>query len=133
MHSYIIYTDGAYSSSRDKGGVAFIIVEDNKEIFSYSKMFKSSTNQRMEQLAAIIALESIKEPSDVTIVSDSQYVVSTYNKNWKRKANVDLWDRFDKAISKHNSVKFEWTKGHAGNEFNNKCDKLAYNASQELG
>ena len=82
-------------------------------------------------LACIVALESIQEPSDVVLVSDSQYVVKTYTDNWKRKKNNDLWDRFDKAIKRHKSVNFEWTKGHANNEINNRCDRLAVEASQK--
>lgn len=132
MHSYRIYTDGAYSAARNQGGIAFIITEDGKKVTSYSKGFKNSTNQRMEQLAAIVALESIVEPSEVVIISDSQYVVSTYTKNWKRKANTDLWKRFDEAIAKHEKVTFEWVKGHASDEFNNQCDVLAYNASTAI-
>ena len=132
MHKYTVYTDGAYSAARNQGGIGFVIIEDDVIIAKYSKMYKNSTNQRMEQMAAIVALESIVEPSEVTIVSDSQYVVCTYTKNWKRKANVDLWDRFDKAIAKHAKVGFEWCKGHADNQFNKICDELAQSASKEL-
>ena len=78
----------------------------------------------MEQLAVAIALESIKESSDIEIYSDSAYVVNTYEQNWKRKANLDLWNRIDKAKEKHN-VQFIHIKGHAGNQYNELCDKLA--------
>lgn len=132
MHNYVIYTDGAYSSAREQGGIGFVILENDVEVIRYSKMYKKSTNQRMEQLAAIVALESIIEPSTVTIVTDSMYLVGTYTKNWKRKANVDLWERFDAAIAKHIKVEFEWCKGHASNPFNQICDKLAQEASQLL-
>lgn len=132
MSSYICYTDGAYSGTRNQGGIGFIILKDGKEVARYSKMYKNTTNQRMEQMAAIVALESIKTPSEVTIISDSQYVVSTYTKNWKRKANLDLWKRFDKAIAFHTKVEFLWVKGHDKDEYNNIADKLASNASQEV-
>lgn len=129
---YIIYTDGAYSPSRNAGGIGFLVLDkDNKEIAKFAKKYRNTTNQRMEQLAAIVALESIKKPSTITIVSDSAYVVNTYTKNWKRKANLDLWERFDKAIGKHESVTFEWTKGHADNEYNKIVDYLAQEASRE--
>lgn len=128
---YKIFTDGAYSFTRDQGGIAFVITQEDKNIFEYSKTYKTTTNNRMEMLACIVALESIQEPSDVVLVSDSQYVVKTYTDNWKRKKNNDLWDRFDKAIKRHKSVNFEWTKGHANNEINNRCDRLAVEASQK--
>ena len=95
-------------------------------------MYKNTTNQRMEQMAAIVALESITTPSEVTIISDSQYVVCTYTKNWKRKANLDLWKRFDAAIAFHTKVNFSWTKGHAEDQYNKICDKLAQEASKTI-
>lgn len=132
MSTYRVYTDGAYSSARNQGGIGFVILKDDKEVARYSKMYKNSTNQRMEQMAAIVALESITTPSEVTIVSDSQYVVCTYTKNWKRKANLDLWKRFDAAIAFHTKVEFLWVKGHDKDEYNNIADKLASNASREV-
>lgn len=132
MNKYLIYTDGAYSNTRNQGGIGFIILKDDKEVARYSRMYKNTTNQRMEQMAAIVALESIATPSEVTIVSDSQYVVCTYTKNWKRKANLDLWKRFDAAIAFHTKVEFLWVKGHDKDEYNNIADKLASNASHEV-
>lgn len=132
MSKYVVFTDGAYSSARNQGGIGFVILKDDKEVARYSKMYKNSTNQRMEQMAAIVALESITTPSEVTIVSDSQYVVCTYTKNWKRKANLDLWKRFDAAIAFHTKVGFLWVKGHDKDEYNNIADKLASNASKEV-
>lgn len=130
MNHYIIYTDGAYSSNLNQGGIGFVILKNGQEVAKYSKTYRNTTNQRMEQMAAIVALESIKVPSEITIISDSQYVVCTYTKNWKRKANLDLWKRFDKAISFHTKVTFEWVKGHADNCHNQMCDNLAQTASQ---
>lgn len=132
MSTYKVYTDGAYSSARNQGGIGFVILKDDKEVARYAKMYKNTTSQRMEQMAAIVALESIVTPSEVTIVSDSQYVVCTYTKNWKRKANLDLWKRFDAAIKFHAKVEFLWVKGHDKDEYNNIADKLASNASQEV-
>lgn len=132
MSTYRVYTDGAYSSARNQGGIGFVILKDGKEVARYSKMYKNSTNQRMEQMAAIVALESISTPSEVTIISDSQYVICTYTKNWKRKANLDLWKRFDAAIAFHTKVEFLWVRGHDKDEYNNIADKLASNASQEV-
>ena len=132
MSTYRVYTDGAYSSARNQGGIGFVILKDDKEVARYSKMYKNSTNQRMEQMAAIVALESITTPSEVTTVSDSQYVVCTYTKNWKRKTNLDLRKRFDAAIAFHTKVEFEWTKGHADDQYNKICDKLAQEASRTI-
>lgn len=132
-HSYRVYCDGAYSPARNQGGIGFVILEDDKKIFQYSKMYKNSTNQRMEQMAVIVALESIKEPSEITIVTDSMYIVGTLTKGWKRKANTDLWERLDKAVNRHKVVSVEWCKGHASDEHNKETDKLAYNASNEIG
>ena len=133
MRNYLIYSDGAYSPSTNKGGIGFVILRNNKEIFSYSKMFKNTTNQRMEVLAMCVALESLKYPSRVKIVTDSMYLVGTLTKGWRRKANLDLWSRLDDAIAKHENVEVEWCKGHAGSVYNEKADKLAYNASKEIG
>ena len=127
---YKVYTDGAYSAMRNQGAIAFIILKDDKVVCRFSKAINNTTNQRAEQLACIYALESIKTPSNITIYSDSAYVVNTYNAGWKRKANLDLWDRLDKAKDKHN-VTFIHVKGHSDNLYNNLCDFLATNESNE--
>ena len=124
MNKYKIYTDGAFSPLTKSGGIAFIIISNDKIVCEYFKKFTNTTSQRMEQLAVAIALESIKESSDIEIYSDSAYVVNTYEQNWKRKANLDLWNRIDKAKEKHN-VQFIHIKGHVGNQYNELCDKLA--------
>lgn len=129
---YKIYSDGAYSPTRDKGGCAFVVLKDDKKIFTFKKMFEHTTNQRMELMAVCIALESFKEPSTIEIYSDSAYLVNTINLNWARKANLDLWNRLDKAIAKHQSVKFNWVKGHASNMYNAEADKLAVEASEQI-
>lgn len=130
MSNYVVYTDGAYSAMRNQGAIAFIILKDDKVVCRFSKAINNTTNQRAEQLACIYALESIKTPSNITIYSDSAYVVNTYNAGWKRKANLDLWDRLDKAKDKHN-VTFVHVKGHSDNLYNNLCDFLATNESKE--
>ena len=131
MNDYIIYTDGAYSSSRDKGGIGIVILKDNKIILEYSKGYSNTTNNRMELTAIIIALSCIKNKvNSITVISDSQYCIGCISKGWKRKKNQDLWNKFDfiesKVIDKYCSeIKYEWTKGHTDNIYNNKCDKLA--------
>ena len=128
---YTIITDGAYSSMRNQGGVGIIILDqDGDEVLEYNKPFINTTNNQMEILACIIGMESISEPEDIIIVTDSQYVIGCATLGWKRKKNVELWERFDKAISFHKSVKFEWVKGHSDDPYNIRCDKLAVKASQ---
>lgn len=126
-----VYTDGAYSPSRDQGGCAFVVLKDGKQLFTFKKMFKKTTNQRMEMLAACIALESINVP-EIEIYSDSAYLVCTMNSGWAKKANLDLWDRLEKAVAKHTKVIFTWVKGHASNPFNSLADSLAVEASEQI-
>ena len=131
MNDYIIYTDGAYSPSRDKGGIGVVIVKDSKVVLEYSKGYSNTTNNRMELTAIIIGLSCIKNNIDsLKIISDSQYCIGCITKGWKRKKNQDLWKVFDyiqsQVLDKYcNEISYEWTKGHADNTYNNKCDKLA--------
>lgn len=131
-HNLVIFSDGAYSPSNNQGGIGFVVLKNDEVIFKFSKMFTNTTNQRMEVLAATIALESIKNTSNITIITDSMYVVGTLMKGWKRKKNLDLWNRIDKAIEKHSKVDFIWTKGHADNKYNQMVDELAFNASKQI-
>ena len=131
-----IYTDGAYSSSRDQGGVGIVFLIDGKLHKKYQRMFKHTTNNQMEMCAVIIALRSIKTNCDkIVIHSDSQYVIGCATKGWKRKKNVELWGQYDEAYKMASSycpdISFTWVHGHSGDEFNEMCDKLAVNASQE--
>lgn len=123
-----VYTDGAYSPTLNCGGIG-IVFENHGQ---YQKKYKRTTNQRMEVMAAIVALESIIHPTEVCIYSDSAYLVNTMSLGWKRKANLDLWERLDKAVSKHKKVEFSWVKGHNCNELNNLADKLAQQACRLL-
>lgn len=124
-----IYTDGAYSSSRNQGGCSFIILKNNKIIAKFNKAYKNTTNNRMEMLAIILSLESLKNIQPVTIYSDSMYVIGTATLNWKRKKNHDLWKRFDNIVNQFD-ITWKHVKGHSNNELNNLCDKLAVQASQ---
>lgn len=128
---YTIYTDGAYSFQKNTGGIGFVILNnDNKIVAQFAKSYKNTTNNRMEQMAVLQALNSIKVSSEITIYSDSAYVVNTYNEGWKskEKSNSDLWKELDKAISKHSSVKFVLVKGHCNVEYNEMADRLARGA-----
>ena len=132
-----IYTDGAAKGNPGPGGYGVVMMAGNyrKEL---SQGYRMTTNNRMELLAVIVALESLlQENSQVTIYSDSRYVVDAVEKKWvfgweskkflKRK-NPDLWIRFLKAYRRH-TVKFIWVAGHAGNPENERCDQLAVAAS----
>ena len=130
----VIYTDGASRGNPGPGGYGAILkwgpVE--KEL---SKGYRLTTNNRMELMAVIAALESLKrEDLDIVVYSDSQYIVKAVEegwlKNWIRtdfkggKKNKDLWLRFHQLAKKHN-IRFKWVRGHADNEYNNRCDILA--------
>lgn len=132
MNDYIVYTDGAYSSALNQGGVGFIVLREGKKICYFSKMYKNTTNNRMEILAVILALESIKSSKSITIYTDSMYVIGCGVKGYKRNKNNDLWKRFDIALNKHPDVTFNHIKGHSVNTYNNECDQLAVSASRCL-
>ncbi len=138
-----IYTDGACSGNPGPGGWGAILKYGNKEreIFGGEK---DTTNNRMELMAAIIALETLKEPCEVKLTTDSKYVMdgitkwifSWKSKNWKKSdnkpvLNADLWQRLDAANNRH-QVKWHWVKGHAGHIENERCDELARMAIKQL-
>jgi len=136
MKKVMIYTDGACSGNPGPGGWAAILMHGgHKKEFSGGE--PSTTNNRMELTSVIIALEKLKEPCEVKLYTDSQYVANAINlgwldswiaKGWKRKGgevkNPDLWIKLVPLLETHN-VTFEWVKGHADNEYNNRCDELA--------
>jgi ribonuclease HI len=135
-----IYTDGAARGNPGPGGYGAVLLATNhrKEL---SAGFRKTTNNRMELLAVIVALESLKMNGlFVTIYTDSKYVCDAVEKkwldNWKRinfrgKKNVDLWKRFLEIYPKHH-ITFRWVKGHAGNKENERCDVLATQAADGL-
>ena len=136
----IIYTDGSSRGNPGPGGYG-IIMEDCRSGFvkEYSKGFRYTTNNRMELLAVIDALKMLKKNKlKVLIYTDSKYVVDSVEKKWvfkwkttnfKNKKNVDLWLDFLKLFDK-NTIKFNWIKGHSNHPQNEKCDKLAFDASK---
>ena len=139
MKDLIIYTDGAYSSARNQGGVGLVFIQDDKLVKAYGKMFKNVTNNKMELAAVIIALQSAYKTggiNKITIYSDSQYVIGCATKGWKRKKNINLWKKYDQIKEKLDQekieVKFKWVHGHNGDKFNEMADQLAVDASQEI-
>jgi len=143
MKNVTIYTDGACSGNPGPGGWGAILMygEHEKEL---SGGDVSTTNNRMELISVISALEALKEPCKVGLYTDSQYVSNAINKGWleswqkkgwKRKGgevkNPDLWIKLVPLLDKHD-VTFTWVKGHAENELNNRCDEIAVSMRDEF-
>ena len=140
-----IYTDGACSGNPGPGGYGTILVHTDangvKHEKEFSKGYKCVTNNQMELMAVIVGLEALKKPCSVTLYSDSKYVVDAFNNNWiegwikkgwktaskSPVKNVELWKRLLAVMEKH-TVEFVWVKGHAGHEYNERCDTLAVTA-----
>ena len=132
-----IYTDGACSGNPGPGGWGAVLSYKGKEK-EISGGEPLTTNNRMELLAVISALECLKEPCEVDLYSDSKYVIDALEKNWavswekkgwiksdkKPALNPDLWERLLLLVSQHD-MHYHWVKGHAENEYNNRCDALA--------
>jgi ribonuclease HI len=134
----IIHTDGACSGNPGKGGFGVVMQLENSNYYKeISQGFLLTTNNRMELLAVIVALETIKIPkSKVVVISDSKYVVDAVNQNWiigwrkknyKDVKNPDLWKRFSLIFLQH-QVTMQWIKGHNNHPLNERCDFLAVEA-----
>lgn len=141
-----IFTDGSSRGNPGPGGYGSLLrfVDRNGQVHEkeLSQGYKLTTNNRMELLGVIAALEALKSPCEVTVYSDSQYVVNAFNQNWvdgwlkrgwknaKKEPvkNLDLWKRLLKAKEPH-QVTFVWVKGHAGHPENERCDELATTAA----
>ena len=144
MKTVEIYTDGACSGNPGVGGWCAILLYRgaSKTISGYNK---DTTNNRMELMAVIVALETLKEPCKVTLTSDSKYVVDAIEKGWldswmsrgwkkadgKPALNVELWQRLTVQLNRH-EVNFVWVKGHAGHPYNERCDRLAVAAIEKI-
>ncbi|VAW56542.1 Ribonuclease HI [hydrothermal vent metagenome] len=139
----ILYTDGACRGNPGLGGWGVLLQygEHDKEIFGGEK---NTTNNRMELMAAIMGLESLKRPSELTLFTDSKYVlqgITDWIDNWKARGwktaakkpvkNVDLWKRLDTARNQH-QVDWKWVKGHSGDEGNEKADELANKGADSI-
>ena len=148
MHNLFAYTDGACSGNPGPGGWGVLLIAKNQDtIIKEKEIFggqEETTNNQMELLAAISALEALDRPSKIKIITDSSYVkngVTQWLENWKNNnwktaskkpvKNKDLWQRLDEACSLH-SIEWCWVKGHSGHEKNERVDLLANKAIDEL-
>ena len=133
MAQLTVYTDGSARGNPGPGGYG-VVMKWGSTVKELSQGYRLTTNNRMELMAVIVALESLtRDGVEVVIYSDSAYVVNSIEKKWvfgwakkgfAGKKNPDLWERFLKVYKKHN-VKMVWVKGHADNPGNNRCDVLA--------
>lgn len=134
-----LYTDGASSGNPGPGGYGAIL-RSGKHYKELSEGYRKTTNNRMELLAVIVGLESIKKTGqEIMIYSDSKYIIDSVEKKWvfnwvktgfKDKKNKDLWLRF-LAVYKLHHIRFTWVKGHNGHPENERCDELAVQASKQ--
>ena len=142
----VAYTDGSARRNPGPGGYGVVLLFSDHAGRLHSKMlsqgFRRTTNNRMELLAAIVALETLSRPCTVELHSDSQYLVNAFTKGWvarwqrtgwrtagkKPVKNRDLWERLLAAVAPH-EVSWTWVKGHAGDDLNETCDRLAVSAA----
>jgi ribonuclease HI len=137
---YMIYTDGACSGNPGPGGWGAVILDEEKNETNISGEEKSTTNNRMELVAPIMALKKIKKASKIIIYTDSTYLkngITTWIKNWEKNGwknakkkpvkNKDLWVILKK-LSKGKIIDWKWVKAHTGNKYNEIADKLATEA-----
>ncbi|HAS36888.1 MAG TPA: ribonuclease HI [Flavobacteriales bacterium] len=138
MAEVVVYTDGSAKGNPGPGGYGVVMMY-GKHRLELAEGFRKTTNNRMELLAVIVALERLKkEGTPVIVYSDSKYVVDSVDKGWvfswekkgfAKKKNVDLWQRFLRIYRKQ-KVRFQWVKGHANVPENERCDELAVGAAE---
>ena len=141
MSKIEIYTDGACLGNPGRGGWGAVLLykEHRKEIFGNEM---DSTNNSMEMRAVIESLKSLKKPSEITLFTDSKYVMDGITKwifGWKKNGwksadkkpvkNIDLWQELDAEVARH-EITWTWVKGHSGNHFNEIADELARSAAE---
>jgi len=143
LNQITIYTDGACLGNPGPGGYG-VIFEYQGEKKEKSGGFRKTTNNRMEIMAVIVGLEALKRKCQVTVYSDSQYVVKAMNEGWAKRwrangwmrtskdkaLNPDLWERLLKLCEKHD-VRFQWVKGHNNHTENERCDQLSVQAANK--
>ena len=143
VKNVIIYTDGSCINNPGSGGYGVVLIH-GKQRKELSGGFRLTTNNRMEIIAAIVGLRTLQTKCAVTLYTDSQYLVNAMMKGWAKKwqnngwkrnkqekaKNVDLWQELLRLCEQH-EVKFVWLRGHSGNQENEYCDRLAFQAAQK--
>lgn len=141
MKQVVIHTDGACKGNPGPGGYGIVMVCGRHRL-ELSKGYARTTNNRMELMAAIVALEALKEPCSIELLSDSRYVIDAMTKHWIKGwqakgwktasnqpvKNRDLWQRLSAAAASH-TITWKWLRGHAGHKENERCDVLAVAAA----
>ena len=144
MKQVNIYSDGACSGNPGPGGYGTVL-EYNGVTKEFSEGFADTTNNRMELLGAIVGLEALKEPCEVTLYSDSRYLCESVNQRWvygwqargwkkadkKPALNADLWETLLNLVEQH-QMTYVWVKGHEGHPFNERCDRMAVSAAEKF-
>lgn len=139
MANYLLYTDGACSTSNWIGGVGLVIIKEEQDkqvlVSEYSRQYKNATSPTMELLAVMHGLKSFKKPIDrLDIYTDSMYVIGCATLGYKRKRNLNYWNAFDKIYANVKKLcpVIEWhhIDGHTGDKWNEYCDNLAVKASK---
>lgn len=141
MKKIAIYTDGSCLGNPGPGGYG-VVMKYNSHTKELSKGYQLTTNNRMEMMAAVAALKSLKEPCEIHLTTDSQYLRQGINQwihNWRKNGwrtsdrkpvkNVDLWQQLDQLSQKH-KIHWHWVKGHSGHTENERCDELARTAAE---
>ena len=127
--SITIYTDGSCLRNPGPGGWGAVVLTDAADPIRISGSEPATTNNRMEMTAAIKGLASAPTGAPVVLFSDSEYLVNTMTKNWKRRANQDLWQQLDIPVSQR-PVTWRWVRGHNGDRWNEEADRLALSAAK---
>lgn len=126
-----IYCDGAYASSRNQGGWAYVVLKDRQKIYSKWDGVLDTTNNRMEIEAAYQGClwAKMSNNKNITIYTDSMYVIGTMTMNWKKNKNLDLWPKLFDVVEGLN-ITWKHVKGHSGDQYNELCDVFAVEGSK---
>ena len=141
---YLVYADGSCIGNPGPGGWGVVVRDPDGKVTELNGHCDSTTNNRMELMAAISALEALKRPCRIDLHTDSQYLrngIMSWIANWKKNGwrtadkkpvkNVDLWKRLDAALGEH-QIRWHWVKGHSGHDMNERADELAREAIAEI-
>lgn len=120
-----VYTDGGYHLYKNEGAYAYVILDRGMEIAHFAKAVRKESNNRCELHAIIEAVKACPANADLTIRSDSQYAINTLDGKWNRNTNLDLFEDWNGVLKeKHPKITFQWVRGHNGDKWNERCDRL---------